>query len=59
MIPISMAARICEETREHTVLCGADHRPKVADTVVQADMKLWPFQVLSSSGDKTRIRVQS
>ena len=32
---------------------------KFADTVVQADMELWPFKVLSSSGDKTMIRVQS
>ena len=32
---------------------------KFADTAVQADMELWPFKVLSSSGDKTMIRVQS
>ena len=32
---------------------------KFADTVVHADMKLWPFNVLSSSGDKTMIQVQS
>ena len=32
---------------------------KFADPVVQADMKLWPFKVLSGSGDKTMIQVQS
>ena len=32
---------------------------KSADPVVQADMKLWPFKVLSGSGDKTMIQVQS
>ena len=32
---------------------------KFADTVVQAVMKLWPLKVLSSSGDKTMIQVQS
>ena len=30
-----------------------------ADPVVQADMKLWLFRVLSGSGDKPSVQVQS
>jgi len=31
---------------------------KFADPIVQADMKLWPFKVLSGAGDKPMIQVQ-
>ena len=31
---------------------------KLADPIVQSDMKLWPFKVLSSAGDKPMIQVQ-
>merc|ERR1711865_287541 len=32
---------------------------KFADTVVQADIKLWPFKVIAGAGDKPMIVVQS
>merc|ERR1712106_198897 len=32
---------------------------KFADTTVQADIKLWPFKVVSGAGDKPMIVVQS
>jgi len=31
---------------------------KFADPIVQADMKLWPFKVISGAGDKPMIQVQ-
>ena len=32
---------------------------KFADPIVQADIKLWPFKVLSGAGDKPMMQVSS
>jgi L1 cell adhesion molecule like protein len=32
---------------------------KFADPIVQADIKLWPFKVLSGTGDKPMIQVNA
>eukprot|EP00796_Vickermania_ingenoplastis_P004599 gene4599-biopygen3100 len=46
-----------DEPEQHGVRREAPHCRKFNDTVVQADMKHWPFKVVTKGGDKPVIEV--